>query len=612
MKKLLLLLLFLCASWANAAAPTLAGGIVVSSSASGTAPHCVFFDASAAADADLGNKAFMGLIGTWTFGDANAGAWTYGANAGQSKNFAFGLVAAHCYETAGTYTASLSISNGTTTIRPTAVTITVAAADTTWTGTATMCIANGTLPVAGSGGCPTGANVRQGTGDFDADIAACATGNTKRCLFKRGDSFTLDTNTDVGTLTDIYIGAYGSGAKPAIALSSTAFTFNNASSRWKFVDLAFTGTGNVLIFNQTAGTNTDIVVLRVDVLAAKFVGGTGEPDVDYVNMFFQDSTCSLYTGGNVSFWAATKSAMLGNNFGPMGGGTSEHVARIQLCQKCVVSSNTMTGPAASKHVLTLRAREFVDTGDDSYFVVIADNKFVAGDNPAWVTQIAPASSGQENHIYDVVYERNMVVAGAATTIALVMSASRVSVRNNIFDMSGGLEAVGVYLYNDNTGPTFPDPTDNQIVNNTLYTSASGSMQVIVADLDSGTAHVIVDTMVKNNLAQSPNSGTGNKDVLAESSGATGTVADQATGGNVTNAQITSVNVFASTPTTSSLTSYQPSSGSVAANGGIASGIPAANLDFFNCWDKTGANRIGAVAPLANRFCLPARVPIRLP
>jgi hypothetical protein len=205
---------------ALAAAPVLPASASIPSRTTCTAPCSVFFDASATTDADESDP-FHHLLFTWNFGNPSAGAWTYGANTSGSRNFAAGAVAAHVYEFAGSYTWTVRACDATSCDTESG-TITVTAADTTFSTTNTMCIANGSLPVAGSGGCPSGAAVRN-SGDLDASITACVTGNTKRCLFKGGDTFTSSTPVTI-TNNQLLFGAYGTG-KPNMVVSAT-YIFN--------------------------------------------------------------------------------------------------------------------------------------------------------------------------------------------------------------------------------------------------------------------------------------------------------------------------------------------------------------------------------------------------
>lgn len=615
MRFLIAVIFLILSATANAAAPTLVGEIVATPATGGTAPFCVHLDASAAADADLGTKAFIGLSVTWDFGDTSA-YWTYGT--GTSKNLATGPVAAHCYETAGTYTVTVRVSDGTTTISDTE-TITVTAADTTW-ATNTMCVANGSLPVAGSGGCPSGATARNGAGDFDADIAAafgangCGTGvPCKRVLFKRGDSFTQDTTINAGALTGIYIGAYGTGAKPAISKTATgdiqAFTFNSTASDWKFVDLAFTGGGvtdaGYFTRVETSQTASDVVILRVDVDS---MSGLTNTNGDYLttknhgiweNIFVQESTNTNNAGGNGVFGSCYSGAYLGNSIGPLAtGGTAEHGFRLQHSKKCVITGNTMTGALTDKAEINIRAREYATDADFSEKTIISENKFISVDS-AIIASISRSNDGDDQRIQDSIVERNIFVSGANTQYGVSAQGYRIAIRNNIFHMTGGTAANAVGL-NTDTASGMPTSDSNEIVGNTLV--AMSNIAVRIALLGAG-GNEVDNTTFKNNLAYTNTSGTA--EMLNDSCplGCSGTATVGSAGGNSTDAQM-ATNPFATTPSTSDFVTYAPSVAGYADDGGITA-FPATGLfaDFFRCHHKTAATyQIGAIVDRANAIC----------
>ena len=81
---------------------------LVSSRVSGVAPLAVFFDATGTT-ASSTPRPFHDLEYRWDFGDVGSGTWTTGSSAGvSSRNTATGPVAAHVFETPGTYTIARS------------------------------------------------------------------------------------------------------------------------------------------------------------------------------------------------------------------------------------------------------------------------------------------------------------------------------------------------------------------------------------------------------------------------------------------------------------------------------------------------------------------------
>ena len=168
-----------------------AGAIVpalVPSRTSGVAPLYVFFDATATTAAAT-NRPFHELEYRWDFGDAASGSWTSTPGMPNlSRNQATGPVAAHVFESPGTYTVSLTALDGAAPATK-SVQITVADPDTVFAAN-TLCVGN-SQPVAGSGGCPAGAAVLASC-DFDAAINNNIA-SRKRILFRRGDTFAPTT-----------------------------------------------------------------------------------------------------------------------------------------------------------------------------------------------------------------------------------------------------------------------------------------------------------------------------------------------------------------------------------------------------------------------------------
>ena len=207
--------LLLLGTAAQAAAPQAS---VTAPRTSCAAPCAIFFDARGSSDADLSRDAeFADLIYSWDFGDPDSGDWEQGARAGtgtpHSRNVDTGFVAGHVYENPGTYTATLTVSDGTSSDTDSIV-VQIQDPNTVWPGSNTVCISSSGMPSAGAGGCPSGAATVQ-TSDYDqAMFSNNCNSAARRCLFKRGDQFTGSTTVTMTSSGPTLIGAYGSGAKP--------------------------------------------------------------------------------------------------------------------------------------------------------------------------------------------------------------------------------------------------------------------------------------------------------------------------------------------------------------------------------------------------------------
>src|SRR5262245_26896303 len=218
---------------------------------SGIAPLAVFFDASGTTAAAT-NRPFHELEYRWNFGDPAGGAeWGQGSAAGTSangKNSATGPLAAHVFESAGTYNVCVTVTDGVSTADR-AMTVAVSAPDsaTEFSGRNTLCVDSRAAPVAGADGCPSGAAVLQ-SADFDAAINTTAgRGAThKRILFRRGSTFSSSTAALIDANGPGLIGAYGaSGAKPLVTGRSAKMAFGSTANLgfadWRVMDLDFDG-----------------------------------------------------------------------------------------------------------------------------------------------------------------------------------------------------------------------------------------------------------------------------------------------------------------------------------------------------------------------------------
>jgi PKD repeat protein len=136
-------------------APSPAPPAELASRVQGVAPLAVFFDAinvPGVAQPPVVNsrREYADYNYTWNFNDPASGTW---ATSGRSKNEADGYVAAHVFETPGTYTVTLSVKNGISVDETHQVTITVEDPDTVYAGGATICVSSTSVFT----GCPAGA-----------------------------------------------------------------------------------------------------------------------------------------------------------------------------------------------------------------------------------------------------------------------------------------------------------------------------------------------------------------------------------------------------------------------------------------------------------------------
>lgn len=582
--------LLLCAFGAQAAAPSVT---CTPSVTSGTAPLGVIVNCSATTDPDTA-KPFHDLFYETTFGDLSAGAWANGANTSQSKNYATGPIVAHVYETAGTFTITTTVTDGTSLVRVTN-TITVTAANTTFTTGNTKCF----YQTSASGDCPNGGSETLNT-DFDSALSGCI-GTNKRCLWQRGSTFTADATNSITATGPAMIGAYGSGALPVINISGNVqgLRFQGASDiRVMDLEIAGTGSGNVQRGINITTTSVDkLTILRLtihDTGAAGILLSSGTT-VGTTNSVLQENTVyNTNSESTVYIDLGTGGAILGNLIGPVG--TNEHSLRVARAQNSVIANNTIKDPASGRSVTTIRAFTHASSSDDSFNIVVSDNKFMQGTRAVDMLAFEPNDNVTDQRLYDFIVERNWFLTEAYTGSTQVQAIRargvRGTIRNNLFDLSGPTTATRYGVFAGWFTGTEPAADDINVYNNTFY------MDPAVTATARGTRVETraTNTILKNNLCWMDN---GTACVQDLGTGTTNPTQPTA-GGNSSTSQTTSTNPSFDTPLTAPV-GFRVGTGSYAASGGVAI-FPATMDDFFHCDDTTSNERLGAFVPRVRTKC----------
>jgi hypothetical protein len=542
---------------------TAPGGIVLSlvpARTSGVAPLAVFFDASATTDTGVTTRPFHDLEYTWSFGDAGAGTWASGAQPGvSSKNSATGPVAAHVFETPGTYTVTLTAFDGTNTAT-TNTTITVTDPNTVFSGTNTICVAQLTTPTAGANGCPTDATVVMES-NFATIVNTYALTN-RRVLLKRGDTFTAPTTGAITRTGPGILGAYGSGAAPKVQTTNYNTTILRLSSQstpdisdWRVMDLEIDGSlvpdagasyctispppADPSLCNNIVGAGgamKQTTFLRLSIHDTRNGFQLGDTNLDWWNnngypghvMFDQvaivDSSVlhSIGGGGVGVAFSGNRLSMLGNIVDDTM--RTEHVVRIFYLNKGVIGNNTLSRQAPTKAVIKMHGPTWCSPGSPigtSGRCTTTSTDYLTAEPPVGVAGAAGGYTEQ------VVVSDNKLVAADGTdwtfTIRPQNAISDERIRNVIVErnwfVAGNtsssalvINAAEVTARNNicdaSNGVSHkcfllastavePPATDVHIYNNTFYSASAGNF--IGVDIRAPA----MNTTVTNNLGSAP-------------------------------------------------------------------------------------------------------------
>ncbi|CAB4145059.1 PKD/Chitinase domain containing protein [uncultured Caudovirales phage] len=618
MKTLLSLWLLVASLTASAAVPlpvAVSGNAInlsmTANRVTGVSPLGVVFDATATTASTTSNP-FHDIEYRWNFGDTNAGTYTVGAPGQTNKNIATGAVAGHVFEiTEGsgtqTFTVTLTAYDGTNTVTQTK-TITVTDPASVYSGTATVCLANST-PTAGVGSCPAGAATPAGASVFDTAMANCTA--NKRCLFKKGDTWTMATAYLPLTAANVSIGAYGTGSKPLITASSGVggvFTISDGADNMRIADIEVTG-----VVTPGALNNAILVVgypvSNLLVLRTTFHNSGGGlvivSGARLVGVVIADSAWYDFYSSIGYFGETYTAAIIGNTIGPIPeSGNAEHGVRIQNGRTIAVANNTFepANTAAGKQQLTVRSRDHsvgqaYDPYTDTRYIHVSDNKFNAGGQAK--VQFAPASYTQCDWGRDVVFERNWTTYSnyASTSVGLSVEWEYVTIRNNIWDSSASLntlssptsisivngQGVGTYCTatvapSDVIDNRIPAPSNIWIYNNTFYSSVAPPSHdrdyfaISVNNGDPSTTRPVANVTIKNNLVYVPGYDyrTFFAYVIGASTIASTTLSNNSTGSNTSAGGGGSNQMYFTNPNFTSLSPFTPANAKPVS--GCSSGI----------------------------------------
>lgn len=434
---------------------------------SGTAPLAVLFDATASTLGDVGTYAIHDLTYAFDFDDAGSGTW---AVSGLSKNTQTGgPLAAHVFETPGTYNVTVTVTDSLDREDMATVEVVVGDPDTDYPTTDTVVVSTS----GNYAGAPSGAATV-------TSLAAAAPLAGKRILLRRGESFG-SLSLPQGSV-GVRIGAIGSGAKPQV--SSVSIGADRALDAADFpADIVIQDLDIANGVEQTASAR-QILLFRCDMNDAgssvnnmiNFSAGLGywavdDPDrvvdtADFYNtheMYFVENSIlgSTQTDGvpygNI-YGAGARIVVMGNVIG----GADQHTLRMFSLYKSFIAHNELQGRSSEgiRHSLKLHSGGYGAYADSfatapSYAtsqVVIADNLCGnAADNNDWTIAVRPQNQSDYSAegIEDVILERNAMIVGTKTSLDIIAVGRRITIRGTTRSGAGG-----ALMITDHTGTAY--------------------------------------------------------------------------------------------------------------------------------------------------------------
>ena len=566
-----------------------------SASDTGVSPFAVQFNASTSSAVALTSLPFHELYYLWSFGDAAGGAtWSHGTNPGvASMNAANGPIAAHVFETAGTYTVTLTVyhlaPNNILNMASTTKTITVTDANTVFSGSNTICIANGTLPVAGVNGVPAGATCLNQS-DWSTIVGYMQTG--KRVLLKKGDAWTTAAAGNVSQPGPGILGAYGSGAKPLITIGGNyqILNFTAGKNEWRLMDLEFTGSesGASLADNDQKNGISASQANHITLLRCYFHNLYLTALVQYCESFSAfdsvfDTSFATY-GNMVAFlYQSPIVALVGNSFS---NSPITHTLRLSGTAQAVISNNTVTNPGPTRQVLTVRGWEAPTPF--TQHVVVSDNKLSGGSGAGVAVYFGYVNAQTNEELRDVIFERNWVI-GTTNDVAVTSRVSQnFTARNNIIDTQSNY---AIELSGGNAAGA-PVISSAYLYNNTLYKSSVVKSTFFSAILvGSGVSGAVIKNNLSYGAGNTKSGGQAGSGATFIEIGGTATSGDYTASNNSSDAQTNATKPWAAaTPTV--LIDYTPNSYAIDAGAYVPISIDL--LGYNAAPNITATREIGAI------------------
>ena len=267
------------------------GGVIVAKASAsrltGVAPLYVNIDMTDTTSTLSTNPAHE-LFYSINWGDSGAGQWANGVQSAglTDKNWSFGPVGGHVFETPGTYVVTPTATDGGNTANRTK-TIVVLDPNVVYqpaygAGYETICIShsNNFTGAPGTAGLPGVATYINRSGDTDMYAAWVAhKASNKRILFCKADTWVASATIDAGGLSDMIVGGYGTGTAHTFATGTTLVSVTPAvgvaraiqtagATNIRFCEFRINANATTNGIGASTGTSTQVTVFKTEVYGA--------------------------------------------------------------------------------------------------------------------------------------------------------------------------------------------------------------------------------------------------------------------------------------------------------------------------------------------------------
>jgi hypothetical protein len=422
--------------------------------------------------------ATQSTVGTGDFVTTNY-AWNFG-DAGTEYNQITGFNAGHVYDTPGTYTISLTVTNQAGLVSTTTQKVTITASTRTQIFVDSL---NGSDANSGAAGAP-----------LQSLAAAFAKlGDNTEILLKTGETFNVNATLN-SAFTNVLIGTYGTGASPIVmrslgnglgtidtygntnGLTIQGITFNTPFAVANTAVATKIGIGGIYLGGQNIAVR-DCTFLNID----DAINENGLP----TGVVIQDNSAPLVTGIRSYFvWGQGAEDTIVGNF--VANSTREHVTRLHAVAEVNMQNNNFTNLSRQSvdSLDTSKGCIELQTGTFDWIVnnTVTDGDIRTGPLGLW------GEAASTNNTNCVIEDNNLT----DTFIFVQSGTHHAMIANNVINDVGG-EAITINGIDDQGRESM----DITIMNNTATNSATSGNFITVYGVVNGIA-------MNNNLWVAPN------------------------------------------------------------------------------------------------------------